>query len=76
MLRQAYSLVLVDHQMLRDQLATKIQVLDPEIQAIVFEEGKQLLRQGRLFRFYGMMRWLDELATEQEFHRVPRWFNC
>ena len=73
---QVYLLGLVDHQALSALLATKIQVLDPSIQAITFEEGQNLLNKGDLDRFSGLMRWLDELIIEHEFHRVPKWFNC
>lgn len=73
---QVYLLGLVDHQELSAQLATKVQVLDESIRAITFEEGQRALQEGRIIRFFSLLRWLDELATEQDFHRVPRWFNC
>ena len=57
-------------------MATKVQVLDESIRAITYEEGRRILEAGRMFRFFSLLRWLDELATEQEFHRIPRWFNC
>ena len=66
----------MDHQELSAQLATKVQVLDESIRAITYEEGRRILEAGRMFRFFSLLRWLDELATEQEFHRIPRWFNC
>jgi len=73
---QVYLLDLVDPRGLSAQLATKVQVLDESIRAITFKEGIQALEQGHIIRFLGLLRWLDELATEQEFHRVSRWFNC
>lgn len=73
---QVYLLRLADPRALREQLAIKVRILSPEIQPIVFDEGMAALMKGRMFRFFTLMRWLDELATEEEFHHVPRWFNC
>jgi hypothetical protein len=61
---------------LSERLAIKVQILDESIRAITFEEGQRALIEGRITRFFSLMRWLDDLAIEQEFHRVPRWFNC
>ena len=73
---QVYLLGLVGHQALSALLATKVQVLDESIRAITFQEGQNLIDKGDLDRFSGLMRWLDELAVEQEFHHIFRWFNC
>lgn len=64
------------HQALSAQLAIKVLVLDESIQAVAFEEGQRALHHGDMYRFQGLMMWLDELATDEEFHQIARWFNC